>query len=389
MSVSSVLFVVRGAESYGVQRKLLSIVKELKAQGVALALYAIGDGEFVDRCRAIGGIDIRVEPKPPPRFVGSGLRKVASYLGLIASSSSMVRGLADFLRRNPFEAVVFCERGWVVPLAVATRRFPGRVFWLMPDAISGDYPLDLNRRIYAAAFRRSRLVPIANSRFTRDTLGRASKWAEVIDLGADPGEFNRKPPPAAPVVDGLPEDAVKLVIVARLVAHKGQMLLLQALLSRPEFSPIHLVLVGGPLDTPYADALRDTAGGTGRLHMIGPTADPAPYYTLADVVVNARTDAEPFGLAIVEAMMAARPVLAHALGGPAEIIVDGATGWHVSAPTVEAFAEGLTRMMADRPRWSEMGAEGERRALERYTASAMTRALVAIIDRHGAAPALR
>ena len=93
-----------------------------------------------------------------------------------------------------------------------------------------------------------------------------------------------------------------------------------------------------------------------RRHFAGWTKEPERYYDAIDFAVNSRIDPEPFGLSVVEAMLAGRPVLVHALGGPAETVVDGVTGWHVAEATSESFAAGLRRIMQDR------GSLGRKRA---------------------------
>ena len=55
---------------------------------------------------------------------------------------------------------------------------------------------------------------------------------------------------------------------------------------------------------------------------------------------------EAFGLVAVEAMATGVPVVAYDRGGPAEIVVDGETGFVVPADDVEALAEALGRVDA-------------------------------------------
>jgi glycosyltransferase involved in cell wall biosynthesis len=69
-------------------------------------------------------------------------------------------------------------------------------------------------------------------------------------------------------------------------------------------------------------------------------------------------------------MMMRMPVLVPALGGPAETVVDGVTGWHVPAATAEAMTGGLRRAMRDRQRWKVMGDAARKLALENFSATA-------------------
>src|SRR5690606_37283611 len=65
------------------------------------------------------------------------------------------------------------------------------------------------------------------------------------------------------------------------------------------------------------------------------------YYSLTDVIINSRRDAEPFGLTVIESMMMKKPVLALDKGGPIETIIDGQTGWLVSEGNVNGYFNGM------------------------------------------------
>jgi hypothetical protein len=69
-------------------------------------------------------------------------------------------------------------------------------------------------------------------------------------------------------------------------------------------------------------------------------------------------------LAAVEAMMCGRPVVATDVGGNAEIIEDGLTGWISEAPTVHSFRKAMERAWADRGRWEDMGRAAHQKAKE-------------------------
>src|SRR6185369_7034394 len=60
-------------------------------------------------------------------------------------------------------------------------------------------------------------------------------------------------------------------------------------------------------------------------------------------------------LAALEAMMYARPVVATDVGGNAEIIHDGVTGFIAEAATVNSFSKTLERAWQARAQWHEMG----------------------------------
>jgi glycosyltransferase involved in cell wall biosynthesis len=70
---------------------------------------------------------------------------------------------------------------------------------------------------------------------------------------------------------------------------------------------------------------------------------------------------EGLPLAIVEAMLCARPVVATDVAGHAEIIEDGVTGFLADAPSVDAVAAALERFWTRRTEAKEIGAAAARR----------------------------
>jgi glycosyltransferase involved in cell wall biosynthesis len=118
-----------------------------------------------------------------------------------------------------------------------------------------------------------------------------------------------------------------------------------------------------------------------QVHFIGRVAEPQPYYLTADIVVSSTIHAEGFGLSVIEAMMMGRPVLAHALGGPAETVVDGHTGWHVAAATAGDFERGIRRAIDDRERWPQMRRDAREHALGSFSISAAVDRYLGVLAR--------
>lgn len=76
---------------------------------------------------------------------------------------------------------------------------------------------------------------------------------------------------------------------------------------------------------------------------------------------------EPFGRVVVEAMAMGVPVVATAIGGPAEIIRDGVDGVLVAPRQPEALAAAITRLLDDEPRRRAIGAASQRAVLARFS----------------------
>jgi glycosyltransferase involved in cell wall biosynthesis len=89
---------------------------------------------------------------------------------------------------------------------------------------------------------------------------------------------------------------------------------------------------------------------------------------------------EPFGLANLEAMREALPVVASRTGGIPEVIVDGSTGILVDPGDARSLAEALGRLVADEGLRREMGAAGRRLALDVFSPEALGRSVESLYD---------
>jgi glycosyltransferase involved in cell wall biosynthesis len=138
--------------------------------------------------------------------------------------------------------------------------------------------------------------------------------------GGAPGELERT---EARSVLGLPFDVPVFLCVARLEPEKGHGLLLNSLkmLSREKADFLMLFVGEGSLEGALAKRIREL-GISERVRMVGQQPDVSLWLRAADALVLP-SPAEPFGLALLEAMCREVPVLAAAAGGPLEILQDG------------------------------------------------------------------
>ncbi len=83
-------------------------------------------------------------------------------------------------------------------------------------------------------------------------------------------------------------------------------------------------------------------------------------HCLAAVVPSVWPD--PCPSVVLEAMAAGKPVVASAVGGSAEMVVDGTTGIHVPPDDVPALRDALERIVTDAPLRARLGAAGRERA---------------------------
>lgn len=180
---------------------------------------------------------------------------------------------------------------------------------------------------------------------------------------------------AAPVEDFPPplsSATVRLGVIGRLNANKGQDLAIEAVAS----------LVGQGLDV-RLEIAGDTFAGAEEyetsLHRLVAELGLADRVTFSgfcpdiwdvlgrtDVVVApSRTDSLP--LVVIEAMLAGRPVVATDVGGMSELLKDGENGLLVGAEDVAALKEGLLLLLDDPSRARRLGANARRTALEHFS----------------------
>jgi glycosyltransferase involved in cell wall biosynthesis len=170
----------------------------------------------------------------------------------------------------------------------------------------------------------------------------------VVPSGVDTARFTPDGP-AVPRDDG----RLRILSVGRLVERKGFADLIRAMWAVPA---AECVVIGGPpadqLDAdPYACQLRELAAKSrvaDRVRLVGavPREDMPAWYRSADVLVAAPWY-EPFGLTPLEAMACGVPVVASAVGGLADTIVDQVTGDLVRPRDPVALGVALRALLGD------------------------------------------
>jgi glycosyltransferase involved in cell wall biosynthesis len=89
-------------------------------------------------------------------------------------------------------------------------------------------------------------------------------------------------------------------------------------------------------------------------------------------VVACPSRREGFGVACLEAMAHARPVVATAVGGLRDLVVDGETGFLVPTRDPAALRVALDRLLADRELRRQLGIAGRERAQRQFSWQAVT-----------------
>ena len=169
-----------------------------------------------------------------------------------------------------------------------------------------------------------------------------------------------------------------IAIVGRLQGWKGQETFLRAAaLVLQRIPSARFLVVGGAIlgwEGDYEAQLKDLARELrlgDSVRFVGHQSDVGPWYSAADVVVNASIG-EPFGMVVIEAMARCKPLVVTDSGGIPEIVTDGQEGLLVPAVHPEPMAGALCRLVNDRPLALALGSHGRSRVLAEFTEAAMS-----------------
>jgi glycosyltransferase involved in cell wall biosynthesis len=161
-----------------------------------------------------------------------------------------------------------------------------------------------------------------------------------------------------------------LVSAGRLVRRKGYDTTIEALTRLPD---TELLIAGGGDATPEPEhdrllTLADQLGVADRVRLIGQVAHPQMPALLrsADLVVCSPWY-EPFGIVPLEAMACGVPVVASAVGGMLDSVVDGVTGVHVPPRDSAALAEAIGALLDAPDHRAELSRAGLERVRSRYS----------------------
>ena len=141
----------------------------------------------------------------------------------------------------------------------------------------------------------------------------------------------------------------------------------------PRFPNVSFSIGGGVLEPAYFEELQTLIRDlnlTDHFHFAGAITNLREHLSAADIFVLP-SRSEGFSNAIVEAMAASLPVVATNVGGNAEAVQDGISGFIVPSEDPEALAAAIAELLVDCIRAEAMGAAGKRIAAERFTTEAM------------------
>ena len=347
----------------GSERHLLTLLPALRERGVDARFLGLDDPALAPDpfYRELAAAGVPYERLPCPRDLDPGLAR-AVVRAARATRPDLVH--THLVHGDLYGALA----------AVATRA--ALVSTKHNDDPFRAGPFRFAERALTA--RAGRVIAITESlrRFNVERVGLPAAKLVTVHYGLDAPPAAWGPPARLP----LPEDARLLVAVCRLDRQKGLDVAVRALAQVRERHPttVLAVLGEGP-ERAALTALAHELGVGGALLLPGRVGDVAAVLRSAEVVVHpARW--EGFGLALLEAMLCERPVVASRVSSIPEIVADGETGVLVPPDDVDALAGAVGRLLDDPALASRLGASGASRARTEFSVAKMAERTLAVYD---------
>ncbi|MBQ0761677.1 glycosyltransferase family 4 protein [Marinobacter psychrophilus] len=178
---------------------------------------------------------------------------------------------------------------------------------------------------------------------------------------------------------GIPAGAFVVGSVANLRPRKGLPVLLEAARDLPADSNIHVLLVGGGLDTPEVDTLIAACPMAEHIHRVGFRRDAPALIAACDVSVLASTKREGLPKTVIEAMAYGVAPIVSDTGGSVELIEDGISGIRVTPGSAQEISAAIKRLYSDPVACNAMGEKARLRIASHFHVKQSAQALLQVL----------
>jgi len=337
-----------------------------------------------------GNLHVRGD-RPPPEVTAGCDAKFKTAVDALALNLAQMKDLAqiDIVHTHTWYAAMsgfLAKKLYGIPFVLTTHSLEPLRAWKAEQLGSG---YAMSSWMERTAILDADAI-IAVSRGTRDDILRAypqvdANRVHVIYNGIDVAEYRKSSATDALLQYGVDPASPYVLFVGRITRQKGVVHLVDAVKHLP--AGMQVVLCAGAPDTPEiaaemragVEAARAAGGRIVWIEKMVTRAEAIQLYSHCRVFCCPSVY-EPFGIINLEAMACGAPVVASAVGGIPEVVVDGDTGYLVpfDADPVTGFpldparfardlAAPIARLMADPALCAKFGAAGRKRVEETFS----------------------
>ena len=186
----------------------------------------------------------------------------------------------------------------------------------------------------------------------------------IIPNGIDVQEFSG---PSVTPIDKFMDGRPNILFVGRMEKRKGFRYLMRAFPYIVDAVPDARLIVAGAFEKedkePFVRYAR--MHGLSSIRFVGRVSEEElpRYYKTCDVFCAPSTGFESFGIVLLEAMAAGKPIVASNIRGYRSVMEDGQEGLLVEPENERAIAEAIIRLLRDPQLRQEMGQRGQRKAI--------------------------
>ncbi len=366
---------------------LVETIRRLQAQGVEITMFTssyagLGDqvifGTKVKRFRYFFARweKLTHDETAIDRVRKGFLNKILAVFYLIAGTLAIAR----LCRRERFDII---HIHWPLPhflfgyVAAKICRAPTIISFHGAELMAVRNKFKILRPFLRWAIKRADRITANSTHTVRAIQEILNRPVKIVPFGAGlPAPENTPAPPPA-------GKEKQILFVGRLVERKGVRYLIEASRILKNKLPVKVHIVGSGPEMPVLKELSRELGveDTVVFHGQVSTAELQTRYRQCDLfvlpaVIDAKGDTEGLGVVIIEAMTYKKPVVASAVGGITDLVINEKTGIAVPPGNSEELARAMERVLTDPQLARSLAEAGYRHIQENYSWDAIIRRLL-------------
>lgn len=368
-----ILKIVSSNDGGGVLTCETQFIKCMRSQGIVVDLIIIGNGKKSSFYADLVDNHIKLEDLTWS-YTGGIIERIKGIIGTYKYGRHNLSKALNLLK-NDYDAVLYRRPNFLFLAGFLAKEYGCKAFWHLPGIVSNKTA----KIMYSFLCKKYTIIPIANSEFTRRSLGEVCKYFVYpgfdhrrITLGQTTYREKLNIPDSAPVYG----------MVARVCYDKAQDLLIEGFIKSQALAEGgHLLIAGNANDSLFLEKLRQLSGVylEKNIHFLGEITNLSEFYSTIDIAINSRRNEEAFGISVAEALGSGKPIIAYKLGGPSEMIVNNVNGWLIDSSNAESYSNAFNLSIDKRSEWEQMGHAGKLRS-EIFSVDYNVKKLVNIIN---------